>query len=153
LFDEFGVSNCKIELLEHHPCSSREELCKREGYYIKNIDCVNKMMAGRTREEYHEEHRQERLDYAIKYRTNNKDKIAKYVIENRDKQIEYRQNYCTSNIHLVRESCRRWRLKNTEMLHACNSCECGGRFTNQNKINHLNTNKHKDYLRVELLKV
>ena len=153
LFDEFGVSNCKIELLEHHPCSTREELCKREGYHIKNTDCVNKMMTGRTREQYIKEHRQERLDYASKYRTNNKDKLAKYVMENRNKHIEYMQNYYTSSIQREKERKHQWRLENAEMLHACISCGCGGRFTNRIISNHLNINNHKDDLRVELLKV
>ena len=42
LFDEYQFNNCKIELVEIFPCSSKEELLEREGYYIKNNDCINK---------------------------------------------------------------------------------------------------------------
>ena len=31
LFDEFGVENCKIELVEIYPCNSKEELERQEG--------------------------------------------------------------------------------------------------------------------------
>ena len=51
LFDEFGVENCKIELIENYPCNSREELERKEGEYIRNTDCMNKIIAGRTRQE------------------------------------------------------------------------------------------------------
>ena len=51
LFDEFGFDNCKIELIEYHPCSTREELHRREGFFIKDTKCVNKLIAGRTQRE------------------------------------------------------------------------------------------------------
>jgi hypothetical protein len=50
--DEFGIENCKIELIENYPCNSKEELLKREGWYIKVTECVNKMVAGRTKQEW-----------------------------------------------------------------------------------------------------
>jgi hypothetical protein len=53
LFEKYGVESCKIFLVELYPCKSREELEAREGYYIRNYDCVNKRIPGRTRKEYH----------------------------------------------------------------------------------------------------
>jgi hypothetical protein len=41
-----------IELLEQYPCNSREELNRREGSYIRKINCVNKNIAGRTKKQY-----------------------------------------------------------------------------------------------------
>ena len=35
LFAEFGLENCKIELIEIYPCSSLIELLKRETEYIR----------------------------------------------------------------------------------------------------------------------
>ena len=52
LFEEFGVESCKIELIENYPCKSREELLRREGHYIKQSECVNKVVSGRTNKEY-----------------------------------------------------------------------------------------------------
>ena len=51
MFDEFGVENCKIELVEQFPCSNKDELNKREGYHIRREKCVNKFVAGRTQHE------------------------------------------------------------------------------------------------------
>ena len=35
-FDEFGVENCKMVLIEECPCQNRKQLKKREGEYIEN---------------------------------------------------------------------------------------------------------------------
>ena len=37
IFDEFGIEDCKIELIENYPCSCKEELLRREGHYIKAL--------------------------------------------------------------------------------------------------------------------
>ena len=57
LFDEFGLDNCKIELVELYPCNNREELNAREGFWIKQTECVNKVIVGRTKREYYEQHK------------------------------------------------------------------------------------------------
>ena len=41
IFDEYGVDNCKIELLELYPCNSIDEIRKREAHYIKTIPNIN----------------------------------------------------------------------------------------------------------------
>ena len=58
LFNEYGVENCKIELIEYFPCDTLQELRRREGEHIKNNECVNKYVAGRTDEEYKEHYTQ-----------------------------------------------------------------------------------------------
>ena len=47
IFDACGVEQCKIELVEEFPCESKEQLRKREGFYILNNECVNKQVASR----------------------------------------------------------------------------------------------------------
>ena len=39
-----GENIYNIILLENFPCNNKNELLKREGYYIKNLDCVNKKL-------------------------------------------------------------------------------------------------------------
>ena len=46
IFDEYGIDNCKIELIESFPCANKEELEAREGYHQLKTDCVNKNIAG-----------------------------------------------------------------------------------------------------------
>ena len=55
LFDEFGVGNCKIELVEQFPCNCRTELERREGFHTQTNECVNKYIAGRTSKELYEQ--------------------------------------------------------------------------------------------------
>ena len=55
LFNEYGVENCKIELIEYFKCDTLQELRRKEGEYIENTDCVNKLVAGRTYKEYYED--------------------------------------------------------------------------------------------------
>ena len=89
LFDEFGVENCKIELVELFPTQSKIELLQREGYYIKNNACVNKEVAGRTPQEYYKD---------------NKEKCAKWNkewhIKNKDNANERGRNYESANEQL-----------------------------------------------------
>ena len=42
IFDKYGIDNCNIELVEYYPCTSKDELEAREGYYIQHNICVNK---------------------------------------------------------------------------------------------------------------
>jgi hypothetical protein len=41
-----------MELSENYPCNNRQQLERKEGEYIKNNECVNKVIAGRTDLEY-----------------------------------------------------------------------------------------------------
>jgi hypothetical protein len=68
LFDEYGVENCSIELLDAKDCKSKDELKQLEGKYIRDLSCVNKLIVGRTMKEYREDNKekiseQERLKY------------------------------------------------------------------------------------------
>ena len=48
IFNEFGIENCTIELIENYPCQSKEELFKREGgTYRRQQNVVNRQIAGR----------------------------------------------------------------------------------------------------------
>ena len=58
LFDEYGVENCKIELVEYYACNNKEELEAREGQIQREVDWLNKRVAGRTPEQYREENRE-----------------------------------------------------------------------------------------------
>ena len=55
IFDEYGIDNTSIVLLEACPCNSKDELSKRQRHYIETIDNINKIIPGRTDKEYYEE--------------------------------------------------------------------------------------------------
>jgi len=88
----------KIELVEAYPCNNKQQLLKKEGEYIKNNECINKFVAGRTSKEYKQDNPDKILEYRIKYneehRLYNKEKAKKYRDDNRDEINERRrQNY------------------------------------------------------------
>lgn len=58
-FEMFKYDDCYIELIRKYPCESREELTREEGKTIREMNCVNKKIAGRTLKEYFEDNREE----------------------------------------------------------------------------------------------
>ena len=41
IFDDYGLDNCFIELLEAKLCSSKDELLQLEGSYIRNLSKIS----------------------------------------------------------------------------------------------------------------
>ena len=93
LFDEFGVENCKIELVEHFPCNNKSELERQEGHHIQNNDCENKRIAGRSYKEYYTQN----IDKILKYRQDHKVEKQNYNKQYRDQHSDelkdYQQSY------------------------------------------------------------
>ena len=85
LFNEYGVENCKIELIEYYKCDTLQELRRKEGEHIKNTECVNKQVAGRTQKEYREDNK-DRVQTNAKTRWKN-------IEENKDKIIAQKSEY------------------------------------------------------------
>jgi hypothetical protein len=42
-FELLDEPDCDIYLVEKYPCDTKDELHAREGYYIQNNECVNKI--------------------------------------------------------------------------------------------------------------
>jgi len=117
LFDEYGLENCKIELLEAKECNSKDELLQLEGKYIRELECVNKYIAGRTLKEYREDNK----DKHLKWREDNKDKLKEY-----DKL--------------------KYQIFKEELLKKI-TCECGGSYCKASQKNHFKTNKHQNFIK------
>ena len=58
LFDEYGPENCQIVLIESCICSCKDEKNAKEAHYIRNLDCVNKVIPARTNKEYKYDHKE-----------------------------------------------------------------------------------------------
>ena len=73
-------NNVIIELIESYPCENKMELNKKEGEYIRKLDCINKVIAGRTNKEWKEDNKVEisekKKEHNKKYYENNKKEIA-----------------------------------------------------------------------------
>ena len=67
LFDP-KFSNPKIELIEEFYYDDIKELRDREAYYIRNLECINKIIPNRTTKEWREEHIEDKKKYDKEYR-------------------------------------------------------------------------------------
>ena len=90
LFDEYGIENCLIELIDAKECLNKNESDRLEGFYIKSIVCVNKIVAGRTNIEYKQDNKEKIKEQRKIYEEKNKDKIAnkkkEYYQQNKEKK-------------------------------------------------------------------
>ncbi len=107
LFDEYGVDNCKIELLEAYPCDSIDEIRKREAHYIKTIPNINnchnwtperieekKQTERKQSKEFYERNKTELNKKSIEYYQKNKDMIVEKRNSNKEKyNLKRREKY------------------------------------------------------------
>ena len=75
LFDEYGIENCKMVLIESCPCNSKDEKNAKEAQYIRQLDCVNKNIPGRTGQEYYHENKERLNEQHKKWKVKNDEKI------------------------------------------------------------------------------
>jgi len=120
VFDEYGLENCNIVLLESCSCTTKDELFAMEAYYIKTLNCVNKVIPGRTLSEWCENNSDHLKEYRKEYREKHKDKIK-----------EYQKIYSVNNCEKLKE----------KQNSSC-ECSCGLFYTMRNKARHEKSKLH-----------
>ena len=143
LFDEFGKNNCKIELIETYPCNSKDELKRREGFFIQAIECVNKRVEGRTRVEYYRDNQDSILENKHQYYEENKEKAKTYsrecTVSHKEQISEMKKQYYNANKNDILE---KQKVKMT--------CICGSTFRNHDKSRHEKSKKHLTFTQTSL---
>ena len=121
----------KIVLVEKYPCNDKDELIKRERYYIENNDCVNKCIPGRTNKEWRKDNKEEIKEKKKEYHLKNKQKIVeknkKYRLENKQKIVEKSKEYYIKNKQEILKNKKEYNLKNKEKAKekiGCRVCKC-----------------------------
>lgn len=88
-------------LIEDYPCDRKEQLTARERYWIEKLECVNKVIPGRTKKGYYQDNKEKLKEYKKQYRKDNKEKIKEshkeYQKDNKDKIKEIRKKYYEKN--------------------------------------------------------
>jgi hypothetical protein len=130
-FEILQNNNYSIELIELYPCNSKQELIKREGHYIKSLECVNKCVAGRTNAEYRIDNKDKILEYNKQYRIDNKDKISEVKKQYREENKKEIANY-----------------KKQEMI-----CVCGAILTINHKARHEKAHYHKSFIQKQQIAI
>jgi len=155
--NELDIMNFYIELVEEYPCDNREQLCAREGYYIREFDSYNNgyngVLAGRSRREYYEDNREKIKEYVGQYQINNKEKIKKqvkqYHEDNKDKINDYIKEYREENKDKIKKKMKEYREENKDKIREQRNkrfnCECGSVVRYDGKSKHVKTKKHLEY--------
>jgi hypothetical protein len=130
LFDRYNVENCSIELIETFPCDTKDELTKREGYYIRSLNCVNKVIPGRTKQEWYEAN----PEYQRKWFEANPEYQRKWYEANPNCNKEYQRKWYEANKSIIAEK----RKKEY-------TCICGSTLQKSNKSQHERSHKHINY--------
>jgi hypothetical protein len=128
-----------IELVELYPCNSKMELERREGQIIRaEPNCVNKMIAGRTKAEYYQDNREQINQKHKQYYQDNREQInqknKQYKQDNREAILRQKNQYRQDNLEKIKS------YKNQK-----HDCDCGGKYTTSHKASHMKTEKHRVY--------
>jgi hypothetical protein len=117
---ELGVDDVEITLVESVNCNNKEELHKRERFYIENNNCINKCIPTRTYTEYREQNKDIIKLKKKKYYEENKDKVKEYKEENKDKiekyQKIYRKKYYEENTDMFIERQKKYAEENKDKI-------------------------------------
>jgi len=135
-FDILKYNDYYVELYCNTGTDDKSDAHWFEGQIIRAETCVNKHIPGRTVKEYYE---------------TNKDKIKdinkEYYETNREYYKEYQKQYREQNQDRIKEYYETNKDRIKEYNGHIYICECGGRFTNQNRARHFKTKKHKNFIK------
>lgn len=125
IFDEYGLDNCNIVLIESFTCNDVNELRAKEAHFIKTLTCVNKAIPGRTLKEWYVDNREEKLKQCHEWYVANKEKMTEY--------------------HAI------YRKENKEKRNECLTCLCESQYKRKNKSLHVKSDVHLHYLQSLIL--
>jgi hypothetical protein len=124
-FEVLEGGNETIELLEKCDVTCREELRAREGHWIRELDCVNRFIAGRTKQEndheYYERNKEKLKQYQRDYNEQNKEKVAEkkrqWAENNKERTAETKHAWYEQNKEAIAERRRKYREANKEAIN------------------------------------
>lgn len=121
LFNNLGWKTVVIELIEHYPCNSRDELFAREHHWWMELrPSLNSNVPGLTEDE---KIAKRKAMFAANYQAH---KEAK----DKAKKINYDENWVERRANAAEKIV----------------CECGGHYARSVKARHLGSTKHKNFV-------
>jgi hypothetical protein len=123
-FDILKHGDAYIELIELYPCTARCELFKREGELIREMDCVNKHIPGRTDAEYYQDNKEKWKNELVKVKCDDCGAMVCKVVLPRHKKTKA----CGISYKMPRVDCK-----------------CGATISNESVNRHKKTKKCKFY--------
>lgn len=114
LFEEYGLENCKIVLLEDCPCETKDQLSAREAHYIRTLECVNKAIPLRTRKEYTQDTKEKKKAYNVANKEVISAKQKEYYEANKEKYQEQRKEHYAENKEKLLEKVKAYQEVNRD---------------------------------------
>ena len=146
LFDEYGLDNCCIELLEAKSCSSKDELKQLEGGYIRNLACVNKRIENRDNKEYNKQYREINKEKIKEYKEDNKERIKNWQKEYQEINKEKIKQYYEANKESINNNKKIYYEKTKDIQSSLKNlvfeCSCGKSYTQSNRVRHQKSSFH-----------
>jgi post-segregation antitoxin (ccd killing protein) len=153
-----GWESFIMVVIKEYPCNTRTELDIEEEKCRKELQAsLNSNRCHRTEQEIVEYHKK----YNEEYREENREAIAKqkkeYIEENREAIAKNQKKYNEEHKEAIAKQKKEWYEANREAITDYKknyyeenkekfNCECGGKFTLQNKGQHEKTKKHQQFL-------
>ena len=121
---DMNLNRLKITLIEYYPCNNKNELHKRERFYIENTKCINKTIPTQTMKEW---------------RKKNETKINEQV-----------KDYYNKNISTIKEYQKEYHQENKKkialQLQEYIICECGKKIKKCSKHSHKRCKQHQKFI-------
>src|SRR3990167_3714003 len=96
-FEIIKLGDAYIELVEDVPCKNKEQLLRREGELIREMNCINKCISGRSIKEYlvanKDKIRDQRKAYYVSHNEKVKSYNKQYYEANQDKMKIHNKQY------------------------------------------------------------
>ncbi len=153
LFDKYGIENCQIILIEEYKCNNKDELTSREANFIRNTECINKVIPDRDKKEYNAQ--ETRKAYYKQYREKNTEARRVYEKEYREDNKEIIKQkireYYEYNKETINEKKKEHYQGNKEEINKKRAikvtCECGCVVRKGEISRHIKTKKHIDLMK------
>jgi len=138
-YEVLKYGDAYIELVEECPCENKAQLNRREGEIVRSMTCVNKNVAGRTKEEYRVDNAEQLAALKRVYYKRNAEAIAAVNKRLYEKNKEY-----------IVARHKKYNERNKARLAARAAekvtCACGCVVTRGYLAKHEKTKKHEQYL-------
>jgi predicted GIY-YIG superfamily endonuclease len=127
--------------IEKYPCNDKNECFARERYWKEYFNAnMNTNVPNRSKNEWYLDNKAIFLEQNKKNYIKNKNKILEqhkiYYKKNKLEVLAHQKFYAVNNKEKIKSR------QNTK-----HSCQCGGRYITANKIRHIKSPKHQNYLK------
>jgi hypothetical protein len=94
---------------------------------------------GITKQEYYQQYYQDNREYYDEYN-------KQYYQDNKEQLSEQKKQYYQDNKQTISECKNQYRINNKNKINQKHDCDCGGKYTQINKAQHMKSKKHQKYI-------